>query len=63
MTTVSTFNQSIKLDLEVDKSAVTLIRLQSAHKNDEEEASHDIAVGLALVRFNDLVLPQFCNLL
>ena len=32
-------------------------------KNDEEEASHDVAVGLALVRFNDLVLPQFCNLL
>ena len=31
-------------------------------KNDEEQSSH-LAVGLALVRFNDLVLPQFCNLL
>ena len=37
MTTVSTSNQSIKLHLEVDKSAVTLIRLQSAHKDDDEE--------------------------
>ena len=51
---MSTFNQSIKYHLEVDKSAVTLIRLQSAHKNDEEDKNEENGTEkdkLAFLRF------------
>ena len=44
MTRMRAFNQSIKLHLEVDKSAVTLIRLWAAHNDcgeDEEEDNDD----------------------
>ena len=43
MTRMRAFNQSIKLHLEVDKSAVTLIRLWGAHNycGDEEEEDND----------------------